>query len=381
MRRSNRLSSLLAERGFAIHAAVGRLLRVGFAAQCLIVAAAIGVGLLCAAAIDGSLVLTCRNVGLLQHPAIWGFLFLQAVLPLSIRHSLCSVYVQQRRLNQVIGTDSHSELLTVLTIRFLRLGDRNSRAAATAVYGVGIAAFVWNTFQNQRPGTLLPFDFWDSSLHPFGFWATRVYKLYLFGWLLPYVALIHIAIVTSALRVVRSARLAGKARLLPLHADGIGGLGVIPALITNPLLTTICVASLPMAGVIWIHRAAGVTPFIGAGVIIAGLLCAYVAPTLYLRTDLVVLKHRLIAKLRATQEAFDTLVADPGNCDAATLSMSNDALTYFDKMCDKVNAIPNYPQFTRLVKVTGAALTPSALSIIGSAWSGLRPMVARWLQQ
>jgi hypothetical protein len=161
----------------------------------------------------------------------------------------------------------------------------------------------------------------------------------------------------------------------------MGGLGVIPALITDPIVATLFVASLPMAGVIWVHRGAGVTPFIGASVIVAGLFCAYVIPTLYLGTDLIILKRRLLEKLRAAQEAYDPVAGNLGASSAVTLATSNEALTYFDKMCEKVNTIPNYPQFTRLAKATGIALTPSALSIIGSAWTCLRPVIGHWLQQ
>ena len=110
-----------------------------------------------------------------------------------------------------------------------------------------LTAFIWNTYQNQLPGVIVPWDFWDTFNHLWGFWFTRIYKLYLFCWLLPYIALVHIAILMAVLRVVRRARLLGIVELQPFAADGVGGLGFIPPLVSSPVIVTLLLSTIAVA--------------------------------------------------------------------------------------------------------------------------------------
>ena len=56
-----------------------------------------------------------------------------------------------------------SDLVNKPLLAFLRLKTRESKLIATVLYSVGIAAFIWNTYQDELPGIVLPYDFWDSK--------------------------------------------------------------------------------------------------------------------------------------------------------------------------------------------------------------------------
>lgn len=88
MRKSSRVPDILQRGGFSFHSYVGRRLKVGFVGQCFIITALLAAALLIGSIVDRSLILEGRNLGLLEHPAIWAFLVLQIALPLSIKRSI-----------------------------------------------------------------------------------------------------------------------------------------------------------------------------------------------------------------------------------------------------------------------------------------------------
>jgi hypothetical protein len=382
MRKPWRTSDIFRTRGFWIHYQIGRLLRVGFASQCWI-AAAVAAGItLAGSMIDGSLILAGRNVGLLEHPGIWAFFGLQVALPLSIRHSLKRLLRARVEIRQLGGSDEdfYQKVLSPIR-RFLDLRDKEGRLAATIAYSVGLTAFVWNTYQNQRPGIVVPFDFWDSTTYPWGFWITRVYKLYLYAWLLPYVSMIHIAILVVTLRLIRRARLAGKLELLPFHSDGLGGLGFIPGLVSTPVIVTLIAGSIPVAAAFEVHRAADVTPLMGFAIIVISAGTAYIVPILVLRADIVAMMRTLIRRLRLLQQTYYARILEDHNARFETLHEGNEALDYFDRICTRVQAISNYPHLTRLLKFVGLALTPSAISLALKLFDDIRPILGGLIKQ
>jgi hypothetical protein len=319
--------------------------------------------ILIGSAIDGTLTLEGRSVGLLEHPGIWAFFGLQIVLPLSIRHSLKKLLRAQSKIRAISNLDDKFSR-TVITplLMFLRLKTNESRAIGAIIFGAGLTAFVWNTYQNQLPGIIIPFDFWDSKNHFFGFWLTRIYKLYLFVWLLPYIALIHAALLMITLRLIRQARLADRFNLDPFHPDGVGGLGFVPGLITTPIIVAVLMISLPTAAAFEVHRATDVTPLIGLTIMVAWTGIAYVVPILYLRSDIVATKRATIRKLRQLQQACYSEIIKDKKLDYEKVREGNEALEYFEKICSKVSSISNYPHLKRLIGYLGLALTPSVIS-------------------
>src|ERR1017187_10267421 len=150
---SPHISAALQSGGFSLHYRVGRLFTAGFLAQCCIIAASAAWAIFIGSTIDGSLILGGRNVGLLQHPGIWAFFGLQIALPLSIRQSLKNLLRSRSKIRAIARMDERfSELIIVPLLQFLRLQDVESRLTAAVVYGAGLSAFIWNTYQNQMPG-------------------------------------------------------------------------------------------------------------------------------------------------------------------------------------------------------------------------------------
>lgn len=363
MRTSSRIPDILQTGGFSLHYYVGRLFKVGFFGQSCMIAALVAVAMLTASALDHSLILAGPNIGLLEHPALWGFPLLQIVLPLLIRQSLQKLQRARLRAGEIAQVERQRSLLSGTPIRkFLSWQDKESRLAATLIYCTGVAAFVWNTYQNQRPGIVVPYDFWDSKTYFWGFWITRVYKLYLFGWLLPYIAMVQVAILVVMLRLVRRARIAGKLELLPFHPDGVGGLGFVASIISAPIIAILIVGSLSTAVAFLVHRAPDVTPLIGFTILIIWAVAAYFVPILFLRSDIVALKKEALEKLRTLQQANHSRVTESHGTDLEMLSKGKEALDYFDNVCEKIQAISNYPHLKRLIGWIGFVVTTSTIS-------------------
>lgn len=376
MRRSSQTAKVLQVGGFALHYHLGRLIHVGFVGQCCVIAAASAVAVLVASYIDRSLILKTPNVGLLQHPSFWAFIGLQVGLPLAIRHSLGKLVSARESLRDIVDLDgTPDDLLVSPLLRFLQLRDNSSRLVATVLYCCGFAAFVWNTYQNQLPNIVVPFDFWDSKSFAWSFWTTRVYRLYLFVWLLPYLALSQIGIMVVVLRLIRRARLSGRLKLLPFHPDGLGGFGFVPGLVTTPIMVTALMASIPTAAVFEIHRALDVTPLIGLSVIVVAIVIAYIIPLAVLRRDIIAIKSQITHRLGVLQQSYYTLLTVTEDPDFETLKRSNEALDYFEKIRARIKAISNYPHFGRLVGYIGIVLTPSVLSITFKVFSDLLPFI------
>ena len=376
MRRPLLASAVLRGGGFWLHHAVGRLFGVGFVAQACILAALPACAVLIGSWVDGSLVLAGRNVGLLQHPAIWAFFALQIGLPVSIRHSLKTLLKARSEMRAIVRVDgSYWKEVVRPLLRFLHLEDRSSRFVATLVYCTGLTAFVWNTYQNQLPGVIVPYDFWDSKTYVFGFWITRVYKFYLFVWLLPYVALVHIGVLVVALRLIRRARVAGRLQLVLFHPDGVGGLGFIPGLVTTPIIVTLLMGTAPTAAAFLVHRAADVTPLIGLTILVLSTAVASIIPILFLRTDIVLAKRHMIQRLRFLQQAYYTRITESRDLDFEALRNGNQALDYFNKVDAAMRALSNYPHLKRVLGYMAIALTPSVISLTLKLWEDFAPVM------
>lgn len=376
MRRLGRLSYAFQSGGFSFHHWLGRLFGIGFASQCCITTAVAGVAILVGSIIDGSLVLEGRNVGLLEHPTIWAFFGLQIALSISLRRStrkLLSARANLRALGAL--DDKPCEQLIVPLLRFSTLRGRETRLAATAFYCFGLTAFVWNTYQNQLPGIVVPYDFWDSKTYFWGFWITRIYKLYLFAWLFPYIALLHTAILVTALRLVRRARVSGKLKLQPFHPDGVGGLGFLPDLVTRPLIIGVFLGLLPTAGAFQIHRAPDITPMMGLATLLLATGTAYFVPILSFRADIIAAKKAMVEKLRWLQQEQFAQIVEKGHFDFESLQTGNQSIEFFEKLCKAIRHISNYPHLKRLIGYITLAMSPIAASLIGRLYNAFGQLI------
>lgn len=382
MHKTSHLGALLQNAGFSFHGYIGRFLKVGFSSQCWILASIAAISILIAGNIDGTLFLNGRDVGLLEHSAIWTFVALQVALPFCILHSLKRLMKGHSKLRKLCGLKGSFLDSVMVPIReFLKLKDRESKLAATVVYSAGIAAFVWNTYQNQRPRIIVPYDFWDSNLHFFGFWLTRIYKLYLFGWLLPYIALIQIAILVVILGLIRRARVAGTLKLTPFNSDGVGGLAFIPGLITTPIIVTMLIGAAPTLAAFEVHRALDITPLMGLSILVLWAGAAYIVPIIFLRSDIVAFKREMIARSRQQQQDYYSTITDSQELDVEKLRKGYEAFDYFEKVCERIQAISNYPHLRRLLKFFALALTPTIISLALKLYDGLAPIIAPVLKK
>jgi len=380
MRRSQSLTTVLKNGGFSLHSYVRRWLHVGFIGQCLIVTAIPVIAVFVGSILDDSLFLPGRNIGLLEHPGIWAFFGIQIALPIALRHSLKELLNARTSLRAVGALNGKTSIQVVAPlVRYLNLKDRKGKGVAAVLYGFGLVAFVWNTYQNQLPGIVIPYDFWDSKTFHFGFWITRIYKFYMFVWLLPYIALLHIAILAVALRLIRAARISGKLKLLPFHPDGVGGLGFLPELVTRPLVVAVLLGVLPTAGAFYIHRAADVTPLMGLTVLLFAVAVAYFVPILALRSDIVSTKRAMIEKLRWKQQASFSHVFESQKFDFDALKSGNESIECFEKLCAAIKNVSNYPHLRRLAGVVTLAMTPAVTSVLGKLYEDLFPVIQPWL--
>jgi hypothetical protein len=382
MRRDDHLTAVLKSGGFALHGYLGRWFKVGFLAQCCLTALFAAAVILTGSFIDGSLILPGRSVGLLEHPGIWIFFVLQIALPLSIKRSLNKLLAERSQLREIATSrGAYSDLVNKPLFDFLRLKTVESRLIATILYSVGVAAFVWNTYQDELPGIVLPYDFWDSKNFLLGFWLTRVYRLYMLCWLLPYIGMVHIAILTVVLRLIRQARISGKLKLILFHPDGVGGLGFVPGLVTTPIVVTVLVSSISTAAAFEVHRAADVTPIMGLSVIVLATLIAYVIPIFILRTDILAMKRSTIEKLRLLQQAYYTKIVESEEIDFEKVRKGNEALDYFEKVCRRIQGISNFPHLKRVLGYLALAITPSIASLIIKSLQDVAPIIRPLLKK
>jgi hypothetical protein len=317
-----------------------------------------------ASALDHTFTLDGRDVGLLEHPAIWSLFLLQILLPLCIKNSLQQLQVARLRDGEIIKLErTPSDLLLRPIESFLRLNRNFSRAAAVLMYSIGLVAFVWNTIQNQRPGIAIPFDFWDSKNHFWGFLVTWFYKLYLYGWFLPYMAMLQVAILVVILDIIRRARRDHKLKLFPFHSDGVGGFGFVASLVSTPVIITLLIGSIATAAAFEVHRSLDVTPVIGLTILLSWAVLAYVVPILFLRSDIIAVKQEMSRKLANLEQATYAQTIDKRDASFGSLQEGNEVVEYLDKVSSKVRAVPNYPHLKRLIGYIGLAMTPSLISL------------------
>lgn len=380
MRKSSPIPKILQSGGFSFHYYLGRYLRLGFFWQSCVVAAIIAAGMLLVSRLDHSWILPRQDVGLLEHPGLWGFPLLQILVPLCVRQSLQKF--QQARLHkgEIKKVEGKPSALVGPLRKFLGWHDKASKIAAAVIYLIGFTAIAWNTIQNQKPGIVVPYDFWDSKHYLWGFIYTRFYKLYLFGWFLPYIGMIQAGIIIVTLRFVRRARLTGKLRLFPFHPDGVGGLGFVASLISTPVIITIVVGSLATAVVFFAHGGVAVTPIMALVILIGWALLGYFVPILFLRSDIVAMKREALETLRGLQQENYAKITQTHGHDVEMLGKGKEALEYFDKVCANIQAISNYPHLRLLLRLSSISLLPSLVQIGIKLYQNAGPLLTPLLK-
>jgi hypothetical protein len=184
-----------------------------------------------------------------------------------------------------------------------------------------------------------------------------------------------------ALRLIRTARISGKLKLLPFHPDGVGGLGFLPELVTRPLIVAVLFGTVPTAAAFYIHRAADVTPMIGLTTLVLATGIAYLVPILALRADIVAVKRVMVEKLRWLQQASFSQVFESQKLDFETLTSENESIDCFEKLCAAIKNISNYPHLKRLIGLVTLAMTPAVSALLGKLYEDFEPVIQPWLSK
>lgn len=380
MRKSSPIPDILQKDGFLLHYYVGRLFKVGFVGQCCIVAVLVAIMMLAASKLDHSWILPGTDVGLLEHPALWGFPLLQVVIPLCVLQSVRKLMRARLRNGLIIELEGKPAPLLRPVRNFLRWRDKTSRLAAALIYLIGFSAIVWNTYQNQRPGIVVPYDFWDSKNFVWGFVITRIYKSYFFVWFLPYLGMIQVAVLVVILRFVRHTRIAGKLKLSPFHPDGVGGLGFVASVISTPVIITVVVGALTTGVVFFAHHGVAATPLMALSLLVGWVIVAYFVPIFFLRSHILKMKKEMLETLRGLQRDNYTQITKNHGHDLEMLGKGKEALDYFDKVCANIEAIPNYPHLRRLLRFSTLSMIPSAIQIAIKLYQNAGPLLGPLLK-
>ncbi len=315
-------------------------------------------GILLGSLLDGTLILSGENWGLLQHPTIWAFFFIQAIVPFSINFSLKRLFLFLKK-NDLIDSDldlaKYIDVLKTYTTRSTNL----SRMCYYLLFCVGVICFAWNSYQNQAPYKFVGFDFWDSINHPFGYWTTRLYKIYLWLFFLPALVHIQFSILMTVNKLLKEVKAGNRLRLKPYHQDGYGGVGRIIKIVINPVIPVLIISCCGVIGVFIIHRNFGITLGIGLLILSSLFIFIYLVPAVKLRKIIIAEKKRQLTEISNTQNSiFYSLIKNKPD-----LMHSNiDVLNALEPVTKQIKSISNWPYLNSVIKVISIVNTPIILS-------------------
>jgi hypothetical protein len=278
----------------------------------VVLTVAMAVALVVCSWIDGTLWMQGRAVGFLEHPGIITFLLSQAFVPFIAAKAVEQLSRPQDFADSAFSPSFIANKVVPAWGRYstsvMRKDGRGQR-----LYGwlflIGFAAVAWNSIQNQDPIRFVHFDFWDSALHPFGYWSTRVYKSYLWLFVIP--AITHLLIL-SALSVraiiIAAGRTTDALVLDPYHEDGCGGVKVMVNALLRPMQPVALLGALLAFDAFYVHEKLDLTTIGGFTLAFAFFAMIYVTPAISLRRTIRREKLRQIQELRKKQtELYNSL--------------------------------------------------------------------------
>ena len=331
----------------------------------LSLAVAAGVMFIFGAWRDGTFKLT-NGVGLFQHPGIWIYLMGQPLLPALLDRAL-RTFTQIPREQRSLFTSTF--ILGECRAEKQALYKRIARD--TVIFGLvfkvlvfaGLVAWVLNTLKNQIPVQSYGFDVWDGWPHYWGYWSTRVYKLYVAALLAPAIVHAQIAIVISITHLVIEGGRTGGIRLDPYDADEAGGTRQLIDMVLNPLVAVVLTASLMSVAAIYVHRQFDSTTVGGLAITILVFVIVYVVPAVALRYAIVADKRRQRAVIRVRQATLYSLVRDPDvipDKEREAIALIKDLTV----LVERIDKLPAWPQLTRVAATISAAVTSPILAFV-----------------
>jgi hypothetical protein len=305
-----------------------------------------------------------NGFGYFQHPGIWGWYLIQAIMPLAIYSTLKRATRSGKHYSEVTSDRKAFKFRAKVfdpIVSFVGFGTTVSRSIFAFLFLIGFAGFAWNTFQNLSPGTLAPLDFWDSIHFPFGYFGSRLYKFYVDALLLPGIIHIFAGVVWTNMGVVRLLIKQQGLRLSVFNADRSGGFGFLADLILSPTVSALLVSGLAFFGVVYTHQAFDISTVTGILVQAAILLFFYIVPTFCLRSFLVQLKELARRKVHLRQEAYYEGIVS-GKLDGTSLKDAHEYLRYFNDISAAIDKIPDWPHLAKVSSVFGISISPALVS-------------------
>lgn len=250
--------------------------------QSLLFTTVILVLIILASLIDHTFLLPGVDIGLFEHPTIWTFLIIQAILPFVFKKAVVNLFDFLKGTDIVNPGTDLSKYVTIFKKHVSRQTN-SGRIAYLLLITFGLGCFAWNSFQNQAPYQFVGFDFWDSINHVFGYGITRVYKFYLWVFFFPSIIHMHISLLLTLHKLLKDAMKEHFWALKPFHQDEYGGVGKIIRIAIDPCIPVLLIASLSVFSVLLIHRQLSVTPVVGICVLSALFVFVYLIPAITLR--------------------------------------------------------------------------------------------------
>lgn len=340
----------------------------------LLVALGFGLAFALAAWRENTLIMPGADVGLLEHPGIWLFLIAQMVIPFVVNRSLSAFRGFRKDGDSPLTSDfqrAHFGGVVRGVTRSLCRSNRRSRTLYQLLMLLGFTAWTWNTYQNQDPLRFLHFDFWDSVRHPWGYWLTRFYKLYV--WVLVGPAIVHaqVCLVRGARNLFAAATGSHGIVLDPYHTDGEGGLGALINTVINPMVPIVLASSMLTVAAFWVHQKYDITTMGGLAMTVALLLLIYFVPAVSLRRAILDEKRRQqehVCKIQRTM--YCDLIESKLTPDL--LKEQTAALVSLADLSARIGAISQWPQISRIWRLAALAVSSP---LVGWGIKQLQPFI------
>ena len=302
---------------------------------------------------DGTTTLRGENVGLLEHPGIWIFIVAQIISPIVVSRSITKFISLADRPGLPLNENFIATRFRPLSEHLLRILKRDttrSKRAFDVLLLLGLLVWGWNTLQNLNAQQIAKFDFWDSSAHFWGYWLTRGYKIYIWLIVVPVLWHVQICIVYVLRRILIAAKTEAALVLDPYHPDCAGGTRSFIDGILTPMFALVLPAVLLATAATWVHGKYDITTIGGISLTVMLFLSIYVYPAAVLRTAIIAEKDRQKRQLSALQRTlYDGLLREQPI--ATTLKDPTAVLLSLSAVTQRVDSLPNWPQFARVAQV------------------------------
>lgn len=355
---------------FAAFRYLPRLARMGVARAVTVVNAAVAVLFLSlflvGSLLDGTLLLPGRGVGLLKHPTIFVFLLAQILVPRGFVRAVAA-FRAIGDARPILRADFLERVFPEQIEVFRRTAGRlnnQGKLIFGLLVGVGLAAFVWNTFQNQQPFRFVGFDFWDSGLHPRGYVLTRLYKLYIWVGLIPACVHLQISLVLGVRRVLLRIEKEGALDLQPYDPDDSGGVKVLIDPVINPMVPVLLAASLLTISALAVHEKIDLTTGGALAMTCGVFIILYLVPAVALRRTIRSEKRRKLREIAVEQDKQYRRILE-ANGEPSVVKNGAEVLGALAEISGRLKRLPAWPQFARVARlVVFAGGSPVVLGVL-----------------